>query len=126
MLAGREVMKIQNMEYRKSKMGLRNLGSLVLFEGGIAFFKAKGALAAGMGFGLVGQFLSRNNEKNEAEIEIPFTQISSVKLCSVIAMPAIEVLLRDGSSIYFITQSRMFNGKSDLEKAANYISGQIR
>ncbi len=63
MLVGQEVIKFQNMEYRKSKLGVRHLGTLVILETGIAFFKAKGALAAGMGFGLVGQFLSRNNEK---------------------------------------------------------------
>ena len=126
MLTGREVMRIQNMDYRKSKMGIRNLGSLVLFESGLAFFKARGALAAQVGFGLVGQFLSRNNEKNEAEIEVPFSQISNVKLCKVITTPAIAVTLRDGSSVYFITQSRIFNGKSDLEKAVNYIGDMIR
>ena len=126
MLAGREVMRIQNMEYRKSKMGMRNLGSLAVFEEGIAFFKVKGGLAAGLAFGLVGQFLSRHNEKSEAEIEVPYSQISSVKLCSIITTPAIEVTLRDGTSVYFLTQSRMFNGKSDLERAVSYISGQLR
>ena len=127
MFTGREVLKIQNMEYRKKgKLGIRNLGSLVLFEGGLAFFKSRGALAASVGFGLVGQFFSRNNEKNEAQVEIPFTQIASVKLRSVYLMPAIEVALRDGSSVLFITQSRVFNGKSDLKKAVYYISAQIR
>jgi len=126
MLAGREVMKLQNMEYKKSMIGIRNLGSFVVYEGGIAFHKAKGALAAGIGFGLVGQFFSRNNEKSEAEIEVPFSQIRSVRLCSVMMYPAIEITLRDGSTVSFYTQSRIFNGKSDLERVANYISSQIR
>lgn len=126
MLAGREVMKIQNMQYKKAKVSFCVFGSLVLFEGGIAFFKSKGAMAAQLGFGMVGAFLSRNNEVNEPEIELQYSQIRDARYCLVVMNPAIEVSLRDGSSIYFVSQSRLFNGKSDLEKAANYINSQIR
>ena len=115
MLAGREIMKIQNMQYKKAKLGFSVMGTFAIFEGGIAFFKAKGALAAQVGLGMMGAFLSRNNESNTPEIELEFSQIREARCCTVTMNPAIEVSLRDGSAVYFVTQSRLFNGRSDLE-----------
>lgn len=123
---GREVMRIQNMQYAKKKISFVKRGSLVLYESGIAFYKAKGAAAGVAAFGLVGAFATRNNEKSESEIELPFSQIQGVKYCLIAINPALEVTKCDGTSIYFISESRLFNGKADLEKAANYINSQIR
>lgn len=124
-MTGRELMKIQNMQYRKSSLkGI--LGTLSVYEDGIAFYKVKGALLAQAGFGLLGALAVRNNENSEAEIEVPYSEITGAQVRSIVMTPAVEVTLRDGSTVQFLTQSRVFNGKSDLERAAAYINEHIR
>ena len=124
MLSGNEIMKIQNMTYRKSALK-GTMGTLSIREDGIAFYKVKGAALAQAGFGLLGALAVRNNESAEAEIEVPYSDITRAEVRSIMMTPTIEVTLSDGSSVTFLTQSRIFNGKSDLERAVDTINGRI-
>ena len=127
MSTGRELKTIQNIEcYSKGGQMLRRVGYVTIYEDGIVFYKVKGAVMAQAGFGLLGAAVAGNSRNGEANLELQYSEISSVSVRNKMLSPAIEITLKNGQEpVYFISQSRLFNGKSDLEEAANIIRQRI-
>ena len=124
-LSGSELNKLENMQFRKSKMGFMAMGTMIVREDGIAFYKAKGALLGRSMFGLLGAAATRNNTSPEPDEEYGYSEIRSVHCENFMMTPTIFVDLQDGSTVYFSTQSRMFNGKGALETAAACIQSKL-
>ena len=125
-LEGKEILRLKNMDYRKGKMSMPSaMGSLAIFEDGVAFFKSKGAMLGAVGFGLLGGALTQNNEKSEAELEVPFRDIRSANAVNVVLEPGLELQLSDGRTVYFMSRSRVFNGKADMQHAADLINQRL-
>ena len=125
-LSGREVMRLKNMDYRKGKMSMPSaFGSLVVFEDGVAFFKSAGAMLGGAAFGLLGQALTRNNEKDTPEFELTFGEIQSARSVTVVLEPGLELELKSGEKKYFMSRSRVFNGKADMQRVADAINQRV-
>ena len=124
---GKELRTIQNIEcYSKGGQTLRRVGYATIYENGIVFYKVKGAVLAQAGFGLIGAAVAGNSRNGEVNLEIPYSDISSVNVRNKMLSPSIEIILKDGQNpVYFISQSRVFNGKSALEDAAGIIRERI-
>ncbi len=125
-LVGKEILRLKNMDYRKSKVTMPSgMGSLVVYEDGVAFFKSSGAMLGAMAFGLLGQALTSNNEQSEAMLELPYDRIRGARNVLIALEPGLEIQLTDGSTVYFMSRSRVFNGKADMQRAADCINQRI-
>ena len=128
MITGKELRTIPNIEcYSKGGQMLRRVGYAIIYEEGIIFYKVKGAVMAQAGFGLLGAAVAGSSRNGDPNLELPYSEISSVNVRNKMLSPAIEIVLKDGQNpVYFISQSRVFNGKSKLEDAANIIREKIK
>ena len=125
-LKGRPVAQYESMSFRKGKMGFATMGTLFVQEDGISFYKAKGALVGQALFGLAGAAATRGNLAAEATAEYSFDEISNAEYQSIMMNPTVVVEIKDGSKIFFSTQSRLFNGKKTLQEAADKIKAGLK
>jgi hypothetical protein len=124
-LEGRVEQRLENMQFRKSKMGFMTMGTLDIHPDGIAFYKAKGALAGRALFGMLGAAATKGNTGREPEAAFTFAEIQNARYDSIMMTPTIIIDLKNGGTVFFSTQSRMFNGKSTLMTAADYIRSKL-
>ena len=124
---GRELKTIQNVEcYSKGGQTWRQLGYVVLYEEGLVFYKVKGAVLAQAGFGLLGAAVSGGSRKGEFKLELPYSDIVSVRVCNKMLNAAIEIIRKDGNPVYLLSQSRLFNGKSALSEYVDIINRRLK
>ena len=125
---GKELRTIQNVEcYSKGGQTFRRVGYATICENGVVFYKVKGAVMAQAGFGLLGAAIAGGSRNGEPNLELPYSDISSVNVRNKMLSPSIELILKGGQEpVYLISQSRLFNGKSTLEEAANLIRSRLK
>lgn len=124
---GKELKTIQNVEcYSKGGQTLRQLGYVVLYEEGLVFYKVKGAVMAQAGFGLLGAAIAGGSRKGEVKLELPYSEIVSVRVCNKLLNAAIEITRKNGNPVYLLSQSRLFNGKSSLNEYVDIISRRLK
>ena len=105
---------------------MRQLGYVVLYEEGLVFYKVKGAVMAQAGFGLLGAAIAGGSRKGEVKLELPYSEIVSVRVCNKLLNAAIEITRKNGNPVYLLSQSRLFNGKSSLNEYVDIISRRLK
>ena len=124
-LQGRTIMELQSLQLNTKVFGgFMGIGTLMVKEDGIAFYKSKGALVGQALFGLIGLAATKNRISGEPACEFSSNEIASAESTGALSC-ILKVTLKDGQQLRFYTRSRLITGKKDLDRAADLINSSL-